>query len=170
MRVRTGSLREFGWCSMRILVILRTVSVIPLCIWNFCWLYLFTLWQFFLIWTFSRHENKITPCPLPQPHVSAASESEVIAPVMLIMPELQELWGKSVRPLSIGHLEVDSIGSRSSKEIGHLLSENDTGDKTKKAWRAKVKKSGTTRKSSATPWWMISSCRVVVSGSLLLRF
>jgi hypothetical protein len=49
--------------------------------------------------------------PLPQLHVLDASESEVIALLMLIMPELHELCGKSVPPLSIGHLEVDSLGS-----------------------------------------------------------
>jgi hypothetical protein len=60
---------------------------------------------------FGDFSPRAIPCPLPQPHVSAGSESEVIAPVMLIMPELQELCGKSDSPLSTRHLEVDSLGS-----------------------------------------------------------
>jgi hypothetical protein len=51
---------------------------------------------------------------MPWPHVSAADESEVtdgiMAPVMLIMPELQELCGESVPPQSMVHNEVDSLG------------------------------------------------------------
>jgi hypothetical protein len=50
-------------------------------------------------------------CPPPQLHVLDAFESEVIAPLMLIMPELQEMCGKLVPPLSMEHLEVDSLGS-----------------------------------------------------------
>ncbi|KAM0841534.1 hypothetical protein ACQ4PT_058963 [Festuca glaucescens] len=51
------------------------------------------------------------PCPLQQPHVSDASESEVIAPVMLMMPELklQELCGESASPSSLVHLDMDSL-------------------------------------------------------------
>jgi hypothetical protein len=48
--------------------------------------------------------------------VPATSESEditaVMAPMMLIMPELHEFCGESAPPLSMVHLEVDStIGS-----------------------------------------------------------
>jgi hypothetical protein len=60
--------------------------------------------------------------------------------------ELKELCGL------LGSLETTIPGS--SKEIVCLLSGNDTGDKTKKVkeyLKGKSKKSGTTRKSSATP-------------------
>jgi hypothetical protein len=53
--------------------------------------------------------------PPLRPHVSAADESEVIeglmALMMLIMLELQELCGKSVPPRSMVHKEVDSLGA-----------------------------------------------------------
>jgi hypothetical protein len=49
------------------------------------------------------------PCELPQPNVADSSESEIMAPVMLVMPELQELHGESAPPLSMVHLEVDSL-------------------------------------------------------------
>jgi hypothetical protein len=51
------------------------------------------------------------PCELPQPHVADFSESEIVAPVMLVMPELQELHGESAPSLSMVHLEVDSFGA-----------------------------------------------------------
>jgi hypothetical protein len=51
------------------------------------------------------------PCELPQTNVVDFSKSEIMAPVMLVMPELQELHGQSAPPLSIVHLEVDSLGS-----------------------------------------------------------
>jgi hypothetical protein len=51
---------------------------------------------------------------MSQPHVSIVVESEVtdglMAPMMLIMPELQELWEESVPPQSMVHKEVDSLG------------------------------------------------------------
>jgi hypothetical protein len=37
-------------------------------------------------------------------------KSEVIAPVMLIMPELQDLCGESSPPLSMVHVEVVPLG------------------------------------------------------------
>ena len=46
------------------------------------------------------------PSVLPHPHVLAASESKVVAPVMLVMPELEGLCGESTPPLSLMHLEV----------------------------------------------------------------
>jgi hypothetical protein len=53
--------------------------------------------------------------PYLQPHASTAFESEdivgVMALVMMIMPELQELCGESAPPLSMVHQEVDSLGS-----------------------------------------------------------
>jgi hypothetical protein len=55
------------------------------------------------------------PSPMPRPNVSDANESEVanglMALMMLIMPELQELCGESVPPPSMLHKEVDSFGS-----------------------------------------------------------
>jgi hypothetical protein len=58
---------------------------------------------------------RASPSPLPQPHVSFACEGEdtigVKAPVMLLMPELQELCGKLTPPLSVMHLEVDSLAA-----------------------------------------------------------
>jgi hypothetical protein len=53
---------------------------------------------------------RVMPCELPQPHVADSSKSEIVAPVMLVMPELQELHGESAPPLSMVHLEVDSLG------------------------------------------------------------
>jgi hypothetical protein len=47
--------------------------------------------------------------------VSSASESKVTAevrgPVMMIMPELQKLCGESSPPLSMLHLEEDTLGA-----------------------------------------------------------
>jgi hypothetical protein len=47
--------------------------------------------------------------------VSEAPESEdidaIMTPVMLIMPELQQLCGESTHPLSMVHPELDSLGS-----------------------------------------------------------
>ena len=63
--------------------------------------------------TYGSFSPRAMACPLPQPHVSAPSESEVLAPVMLMMPELQELCGESAQgtpPLSMMHLEVDTFG------------------------------------------------------------
>jgi hypothetical protein len=57
---------------------------------------------------------RVSASPQLHPEVPATSESEditaVMAPVMLIMTELQEFCGK-LAPLSMVHLEVDSIGS-----------------------------------------------------------
>jgi hypothetical protein len=52
---------------------------------------------------------------LLQPEVTAAFESEdivgIMTPVMVIMPELQELCGESAPPLSMEHVDVKSLGS-----------------------------------------------------------
>jgi hypothetical protein len=47
---------------------------------------------------------------MSQSDAMTASESVVKGPVMVIMPELQELCGESAPPLSMVLPEVDSIG------------------------------------------------------------
>jgi hypothetical protein len=58
---------------------------------------------------------------LSQPDVPVESESEVMAPVMLIMPELEKLCGESATPLSEVHLELDlpghSVGATKGEAI-----------------------------------------------------
>jgi hypothetical protein len=55
--------------------------------------------------------GSFSPCAmsgtLSQPDVPVESESEVMAPVMLIMPKLEKLCGESATPLSEVHLELD---------------------------------------------------------------
>lgn len=54
-------------------------------------------------------------CPSPQLDVMVASEcvdiSRIMAPVMQIMPELQQLCVEPSPPLSMVHLQVDSLGT-----------------------------------------------------------
>ena len=63
--------------------------------------------------------------PCPQLDASVASESEEIiagmAPVMTVMPELQELCQESSPPLSMMHLEVDSLGSSAMTSMPQAL-------------------------------------------------
>ena len=60
-----------------------------------------------------------------QAQVSAPPESEILAPVLLLMPELRELCGELAPPLSMVQLEVDSLGPSivtslpPSQESGH---------------------------------------------------
>ena len=50
------------------------------------------------------------PCPMMQTQGSTPPESEILAPVLLLMPELHELCGELAPPLSMVQLEVDSLG------------------------------------------------------------
>ena len=50
------------------------------------------------------------PCPMMHTQVSAPLESEILAPVLLLMPELHELCGELAPPLLMVQLEVDSLG------------------------------------------------------------
>jgi hypothetical protein len=58
---------------------------------------------------------------LSQPDVPVESESEVMAPVMLIMPELEKLCGESATPLSEVHLELDLPGHSVGATKGEAL-------------------------------------------------
>ena len=59
---------------------------------------------------FSSFSPRAMPCPMMQTQVSAPPESEILAPVLLLMPELHELCGELAPPLSMVQLEVDSLG------------------------------------------------------------
>jgi hypothetical protein len=65
---------------------------------------------------FGCYSPRDRPCPLSQPAMSVASVSEdidvIMAPVMHIMPELQELCGEaSPSHVSTVELQVDSLGA-----------------------------------------------------------
>jgi hypothetical protein len=72
---------------------------------------------------FSPHAK---PFPSSQSDVSFASEcediNEIVAPMMLAMPELHELCGEASPALSMAHLQLDSLETLAVASTGGALS------------------------------------------------